>query len=129
MFPTRVFDELFFFQLYQQLIALSSSLEVPTNYGGQFRVNENQLQLHQSYGSSLSTLPSTSNEAYFQQRQVSFLTVKPTANLDPMKFQQAERQQQLLRMAQQHQRQQIIAANQLKGRPPPRVDNAVIEID
>ena len=41
----------------------------------------------------------------------------------------ADRQQQLLRMAQQHQRQQILAASQLKPRPPPRVDNAVIEID
>jgi hypothetical protein len=40
----------------------------------------------------------------------------------------ADRQQQLLRMAQQQQRQTILA-NQLNKRPPPRVDSAVIEID
>jgi hypothetical protein len=51
------------------LIALSSSLEVSTNYGGQFRVNENQM--HQSYSSSLNTLPSTSSDSYYQ-RQVSY---------------------------------------------------------
>ncbi|XP_070490376.1 transcriptional regulator ATRX homolog isoform X2 [Chironomus tepperi] len=46
--------------LYQQLLALSSSLEVPQNYGGKFQVNE--ALMHQTYN-SINSMPSTSSHA------------------------------------------------------------------
>lgn len=66
-----------FRQLYQQLLALSSSLEVPPNYGGQFRVNENMMQ--QTYN-SMNSLPTTSSAAsagpsMLQRAQVNFYTI------------------------------------------------------
>ncbi|KAL7017605.1 hypothetical protein ACKWTF_010454 [Chironomus riparius] len=46
--------------LYQQLLALSSSLEVPQNYGGKFQINE--ALMHQTYN-SINSMPSTSSHA------------------------------------------------------------------
>lgn len=61
---------LLFSQLYQQLLALSGSLEVPNSYGGNLSVNE--LRLQQAY-SSFNAMPSTSSGAMpYQRPQVEY---------------------------------------------------------
>ncbi|CRK91917.1 CLUMA_CG005536, isoform A [Clunio marinus] len=90
--------------LYQQLIALSSSLEVPTNYGGQFHVDENMMQ--QTYN-SMNSMPSTSSLH------------------SGMLYQQ--QQEQLMRLAKHRQQQMLM--QQLQNRSPPRVVGNIIEID
>jgi len=98
--------------LYQQLLALSSSLEVPQNYGGQFHVNENMM--YQTYN-SMNAMPSTSS---FQ----------PANSLLQRQQQMAERQQQLMRFAQQ-QRQHQLLSQMSQQRKSPVVLGSVIEID
>ncbi|KAG5673897.1 hypothetical protein PVAND_003900 [Polypedilum vanderplanki] len=85
--------------LYHQLLALSSSLEVPSNYSNQFQANDRLM--HQTYN-----MPSTSGTNHFLLRQ-----------------QLADRQKSLTSQLQQRH------AQIRQQRSPPRIMGGVIEID